>query len=112
MFLLPWLGAAFTWLMTSISAILIGAFSWGLGGLIAWAGIGFATYSGFKSLFDYIFNQIQTYFNGMPLSLIQILSIARVDEAISIIFSAYATKYIIKGAWTAYKSISFLSFDK
>lgn len=111
-----WLGSAlvslFTALLSGIGTILVRGLSWGLGGIVAFAGITTVTYIGLQELIDFTLNKVQEQFAGLPLAVLQIAAILRIDDAIAIIFSAYVVRAAMAGILKAYKSISFFSWGK
>lgn len=63
--------------------------------LLASIGIGFFAYSGVDSLLQSAINFIQRYISQLPSALLDILSLAEVPQALSIIVSALLTASMI-----------------
>lgn len=61
-------------------------------------GIGIFTYKGLMHLINQLLNQLQPLFNQLPASVLSILSIAGVPEALSILASAMLTRAAINSA--------------
>lgn len=61
-------------------------------------GIGLLTYSGLKALVNEFLNLIQPIASGLPLYVLNILAIAGVPEALSVIASALLTRAAIQSA--------------
>lgn len=61
-------------------------------------GIGLFTYYGLYTLVQQLLNQVRTVFSGVPSQVSQVLSLAGIPEALSIIGSAVLT-------WAAIKSM-------
>lgn len=74
-------------------------------------GIGFAsvTYIGVSALFDSITAQITANLSAAASSIVVILGLARVDDAIAVILSAMSAKLLLKGL-TAAGAFSRLQF--
>lgn len=68
-------------------------------------GVSFVVYQGMDVALTGLVDALKGHFNDMPASLVQILSIAGMDEGITIIFSAYASALAIKAAVSAKKLI-------
>lgn len=60
-------------------------------------GLSFATYKGLDGLFDVVKNEVISNFMNLDSSLIQILGLLKIDEAITIMFSAYIVKLTLSG---------------
>lgn len=106
------IGGWFLGLGAVLMAIIIGAFKWGIGGIIAWLGITYIGYQGFQNITDYIYSNVQDQLGMMPQAFVQICGLLKVDLALNIIFNAYAVRLTINRVWQGYSSISFLSFGK
>lgn len=65
----------------------------------ALAGIGFGLvmYAGVSTLWDSIQSQVWTNLSASGSSILTILGLARVDDAIKVVFSALSTKLILNG---------------
>ncbi|MHA2815001.1 DUF2523 domain-containing protein [Vibrio campbellii] len=60
-------------------------------------GLSYATYQGLDSLFGVVKQHVISNFMNLDNSLLQILGIMKVDEGITVIFSAYLVKLAING---------------
>lgn len=85
----PVLVAIGVWVISSVIAKLFVAL-----------GIGLFTYYGLLELVERIIDQAQSMFGGLPASAVQIMSIAGVPEALSIITSAFLTRASIQAIQT------------
>lgn len=84
---------ALTPLFTRIGQyILIG----GLIKIIAALGLTWYTYEGVSDMLRLAFDQISVYMDFLPIEVLQILKIMRVDEAISLICTAMLTSVFIR----------------
>ena len=79
-----------------------------LGGLVSVAGsivgrvllalgIGYVAYSGVSALLDALKAQVVSTLQGAPSTVVQIMSLLKVDVSLSILFSALAARLILKG---------------
>jgi hypothetical protein len=99
--LIAWLASAFRILFLngrSLFLAFLGVY------LIPWLisiakglGVGYVTYELGSYALDTLFGYLKDQFAGMPAEMISMLSIAKVDEAISIIFAAFAAKLFLAG---------------
>ena len=55
-------------------------------------GIGFVVYTGYQILFDQVKGYVMGSFDGLPVELVALLSIARVDDGAMMILSAMSVK--------------------
>lgn len=82
--------------------ILILIISYALGSFIlrifASLGIGIFTYKGLYALVEQMLSYIEPLISELPLAIVEILSIAGVPEALSVICSAVLTRAAIKSA--------------
>lgn len=63
--------------------------------LVAALGLGVVSYVGFDLLFDSINDYLLAILSDTPATVVQILEICNVPEAIGIIFSAYISKFTV-----------------
>lgn len=84
----------------------LGIFLWGFVGsviapvlirAITFLGIGFTAYKGIDVLLDGAMSEIQAAIGSGPTQMVQLLGLAQVDVAITMIFSAVATRFLIAG---------------
>lgn len=68
-------------------------------------GVSFLVYEGMDIAITELVDALQGHFNDLPASAVQILSIAGMDEGMTIIFSAYTSALAIKLASSAKKLI-------
>lgn len=64
-------------------------------------GIGIAAYKGLDAIKDFAFDEIVAAFSGLPPQLVQVFSTMRVDEAINVIFAAFAIRLTLNGMTSA-----------
>lgn len=55
-------------------------------------GVGIVSYAGFDLLLSQVTNAVRSSIQGLPLSMLQLAGLAKVDIAVNIIFSAYAIR--------------------
>lgn len=67
-------------------------------------GIGVFTYYGLLSLVERLVQQVQLAFGGLPAQVSQVLSIAGIPEALSIVCSAFLTRASIQAIQTFFGS--------
>jgi len=99
--LIAWLASAFTTLFSSFKAwvlLLIGSYSipWIIN-LLKGIGVGFVTYQIGTYALGNLFTLIKDSLGGLPSDLLMFIALARVDEAISILFAAFAARLAIHG---------------
>jgi len=68
-----------------------------LGRMLIAAGIGIVSYTGINAGLDALKSQVQGYVTGMPADILPILYMFQLDTSISILFSAYAARLVIRG---------------
>lgn len=66
--------------------------------LFATLGIGFFTYTSIQSLIDTGLNHVDSFMHQLPASILQLLSLAGVDTALSVVGSALVTAASLKAA--------------
>lgn len=99
---------AFSWLVAKI----YGAVQWVIDWLPAWMiamvplvviraawalGLGYAVYSGVDVLLSLVKAQVIGNLGGIPIRVIQIFGLLRADDALNLIFSAFAARQIMDG---------------
>lgn len=89
-----------------LARIFTSGLGWAIGAIIGALGIGFITYTGVEYLINTLFNQVISDFNALPTTMLQILLILKLDIAICMIFSAFATRAVIKNVWKSFSTIS------
>jgi hypothetical protein len=94
-------------LMGALWKIISLALSIGIGSLAATLGVGFITYTGFGILLDEIYSQFVTYFTALPTEILQIMGLMKLDICLNIIFSAYATRFLIRNVYDSFKKMNF-----
>ena len=101
MFLIPWLSSAFRILFLNGRSLFLGFL--GLY-MVPWLitiakglGFGYVTYQLGSYALDSLFNYVKDQFTGLPSEMITMLSLAKVDEFISVIFAAFAAKIFLAG---------------
>jgi hypothetical protein len=60
-------------------------------------GISYVAYTGISAALDAIKAQVVTWLTGAPATIVTIMSLLKVDVAVSIIFSAYAARLVLRG---------------
>ena len=82
-------------------AALLGALVQASGSIVARVlialGIGYASYSGITAVLDGVKALVVSYLSGAPVTILTIMSLLKVDVAVSIIFSAYAARLVLRG---------------
>ena len=63
-------------------------------------GVGYVTYELGSYALDTLFDYLKDQFAGMPAEMLAMLDIAKIDEAISIIFAAFAARLFLAGFHT------------
>ena len=66
--------------------------------MLAGIGLGFVVYSGLDSVIPSITNTVINSFSGVPSDIMAVISLAGLDEAVTIILSAYTSAISIKFA--------------
>lgn len=69
-----------------------------IGRILLALGISFVSYTGFNVAVGYMYTNIQTYMNGIPSDILNLLAYLWVDKAIGALFSAYSAALAIKTA--------------
>ena len=60
-------------------------------------GFGYVAYTGISATLTALKSQVITLLGGAPSNVLIIMSILNIDKAVSIIFSAYAARLVLKG---------------
>lgn len=60
-------------------------------------GITFATYTGIQSGLDLVLSYIQNETGALPAATVQLMALAKIDVALSMIFSAYGLRLVFQG---------------
>lgn len=84
--------AFFVWLAAMLGPILATF----IGRLIVALGIGAITFTGLDVLVTSLEDQFRTYYSGTGAYVVGILSLGRIDQAVLMLFSAYAARIGIK----------------
>lgn len=99
--LIPWLGAAFGTIFTSLKIsfyVFLGTY---LGpyimNLLIGAGVGYITYEIGSFGLELVLNDVKSALSGVSGDLLTFVSIAKIDEAISILLGGLAAKLSIAG---------------
>jgi hypothetical protein len=83
-------------ILTALGSIISGALAWItpfiIKYLIVGFGIGVVTFVGVQTAVDVLETWIQGAFTGLPANIAAFLALARVDDACSLVFSAYASR--------------------
>lgn len=66
--------------------------------VMAAIGIGFVTYSGINWVLDQVTAQVQGAFGGMSQTMVDAVTILQIDQALSVILSAYAIVGFLAGS--------------
>lgn len=106
--LLPWLGAAFNWLLrgliTSFISLRSGLvfvvyliFETLIPKILLALGIGFVTYNLGSYGLDSIYNLITDQLSTLPADILAMFKLAKIDEFLSIIFGAFTARLTLAG---------------
>jgi len=70
-------------------------------------GVGVVTYVGVQATWDNAVTQINTYLGGLSGSIVTILAMARIDDALAVVISAGSAKLVLRGvsAVTGFKKV-------
>ncbi|AXH76983.1 MAG: protein of unknown function DUF2523 [Inoviridae sp.] len=75
-----------------LSMVIVWALSTALAKIVVAMGIGFFTYSGVKALVQFALDQLIIYVGQLPSAVISLISLAGIDQAISILGAALLTR--------------------
>lgn len=64
-------------------------------------GIGSVTYVGIKALFDSLLANVQSQFAGFPTEVLDVIAVMRVDDAVTVLFSAIVVRLAFAGLTAA-----------
>lgn len=99
--LIAWLGAALVALLASWKTWILLFLSTTLGpyiiNLLLGFGVGYVTYELGTFALDQVFNEVKSALSGIPSDLLTFVSIAKIDEAISILFGGLAARLALSG---------------
>jgi len=101
MWFIPWLASAFRILFLNGRSLFLAFFGiymvpWIIS-IAKGLGVGYITYQLGSYALDNLFDYIKNQFAGLPSEMIAMLSIAKVDEFLSVIFAAFAAKIFLAG---------------
>lgn len=90
-------------------AIFLGSIVSSLVGRVLLAlGVGFATYTGFDYLLDGVKQAIVSNFGNVPADMLAIVAALRIDQAITVILSAFAARFAINAVMGANRKFAAL----
>lgn len=99
--LIAWLGAALATLFASWKVWVIAFLSTAVApyiiNLLVGAGVGYVTYELGTFALDQVFNEVKASLSGVSADLLAFVSIAKIDEAISILFGGLAARLALAG---------------
>lgn len=99
--LIPWLAAAFTALWASLRYFIIVLIATYLPKFLINLGlsfgVGYITYSLGDYSLTFIFNYVKTTIGGLPAEALAMVSIARIDEALAVLFGALNARIMLQG---------------
>ncbi|WNO61091.1 DUF2523 domain-containing protein [Rheinheimera sp. MMS21-TC3] len=99
--LIAWLGAALSTLFLSWRVWIIAFLATSLGpyiiNLLVGAGVGYVTYELGTFALDQVFNEVKSALSGVSADLLTFVSIAKIDEAMSILFGGLAARLALSG---------------
>lgn len=99
--LIPWLASAFSALFSGFVRVLLRSVSLAVVPLaiklLSALGIGFVTYKLGSLGMDTLFNQVKNSFSGLPSDMLVFISIARIDDALAVVFGALAARLAYQG---------------
>lgn len=111
--LIPWLASAFSALFGGLVRVLLRSASLAIVPLaiklLSALGIGFVTYQLGGFAIDTLFLQVRNSLGGLPSSMLVFISIARLDDALAVVFGALAARLAFNGFSSGSKTSMTLS---
>lgn len=99
--LIPWLSSAFSALFSGFIRVLLRSVGLAIVPLVikvlSSLSIGFVTYKLGALGIDALFLQVQISLGGLPSSMLTFISIARLDDALAVVFGALAARLAFSG---------------
>lgn len=99
--LIPWLSSAFASLFSGFVSFLLRAVGLAVVPLaiklLSALGVGFVTYQLGSFGIDSLFNQVKFSLSGLPSHMLVFISIARIDDALAVVFGALAARLAYQG---------------
>lgn len=99
--LIPWLASAFSALFSGLVSVLLRTAGIAIVPLaiklLSALGIGFVTYQLGSLGMDTLFNQVKNSLGGVPADMLVFISIARIDDALAVVFGALAARLAYQG---------------
>lgn len=84
-------------ILAALGSLLLSLVGSAVGQVVAALGVGVVAYTGMSATLDWLKTQLIANFSALPVEVLGMLSVMKVGQCISIVFSAIAIRLLISG---------------
>jgi len=84
-------------ILAALGSLLLSLVGSAVGQVVAALGVGVVAYTGMSTTLDWLKTQLIANFSALPVEVLGMLSVMKVGQCISIVFSAIAIRLLISG---------------